>query len=106
MAEERSLLQKIREKELELSVLIDAARREAEEKIRAGHAEADAIVQAAEREGAEEAKAVYAAEMERTGKEVSALREQAGAERDRVRKQGEEHLGKAVERILHHVIAE
>lgn len=106
MAEERSLLQKIREKELELSVRIDAARRKADEKIRAGRTEADAILQAAEREGAGEAKAAYTAEMERTDREVTAMREQAVAEQERVRKHGEEHLGKAVERILHHVVPE
>ena len=106
MAEERSLLQKIREKELELSVRIDAARRDADERIRAGRSDADAILQAAEREGAEEAKAVYTAEMDRTGKEVSAMKGQGQAEREGVRKQGEEHLEKAVERILHHVVPE
>jgi len=74
MPAEKTLLQKIREKELELSMRLDLARRTADETVRTGRGEAEQMVQAAEREAAQEGETVFRKEMEGVQKEIDEMR--------------------------------
>ena len=106
MPAEKSLLQRIREKELELSMRLDLARRTADETVRTGHEEAAHMVQVAEREAAQEGETIFRKEMEGVQKEIDEMREAGKGETDRLRHRGEGNLDKAVERIVHDVTLE
>jgi vacuolar-type H+-ATPase subunit H len=106
MPAERSLLQRIREKELQLSIKLDMARRDSDEGVRTGLGEAAQMLQTAEQEAAREAEAVFKNEMEGIQREIGEMRDRGRSEADRERQRGEGNLEKAVERIVHHVIQE
>jgi V/A-type H+-transporting ATPase subunit G/H len=96
---ERSLLQKIREKELEINVQVDEARREAEETIARARREADEILKNAEIEAKAAAQDLTRREMEIFTREIEAVRSAAGGEVRTLKEKGERNLPKAIEKI-------
>ncbi|HON80930.1 MAG TPA: V-type ATPase subunit subunit G family protein [Methanoregulaceae archaeon] len=100
MVVEKSLLARIREKELEVSVKIDDARFEADRMIDKARKESLAIITSSEVEGKKAADEFLKREMERVHAEANQIRVQAREEVETVRKKGEKNLPKAVEKII------
>jgi len=103
---ERSLLQKIREKELEIDIQVDEARREAEEIIARARKDADATLKKAEAEGKTAAEELTRREMEAITTEMETMRSGGGDEIRTLREKGERNLGKAIEQIIYVVAPE
>jgi len=99
MTTERFLLQKIREKELEINVQVDEARREAEETIARARREADEILKNAEIEAKAAAQDLTRSEMETITREIEAAKSAAGGEVRTLKEKGERNLPKAIEKI-------
>ena len=99
MAEEKSLLQQIREKELTISIKIDETRREGEEIILNARKEASEMIEASEKEGKKTAQEYYEKEMEKLRKEIEQLRNQSNQQALLVREEGERNLPSAIDKI-------
>ena len=99
MAEEKSLLQQIREKELMISINIDETRREGEEVIISARKEASEMIETSEREGKKAAREYYEKEMEKLRKEIEQLRDQSNQQAISVRAEGERNLPSAIDKI-------
>jgi len=106
MVTDRSILQKIRVKELSLSATIDEARREAEEILQSAKNEAEVILRHAEEEGEKEANQLYRQEMDNANQEVERLRRLSEQEAIDARKKGEARVAAAVEYIVRTVAPE
>ena len=106
MAEEISVLQKIREKELELSIKTDETRREAEQIILEAKEGASKMIENSEREGKRAADEYYKKEMERINIEIEQLRKRSDEEAKLVRERGERNVPPAVEKIVRAVTME
>lgn len=106
MAEEISVLQKIREKELELSIKTDEMRREAEQIILEAKEGASKMIENSEREGKRATDEYYKKEMERINIEIEQLRKRSDEEAKLVRERGERNLPPAVEKIVRAVTME
>lgn len=100
MVVEKSLLARIREKELEVSVKIDDVRVDADRMIENAKKEALAIITSSEIEGKETADEFLKRELERIQAEANQITAQAREEVETVRKKGEMNLPKAVEKII------
>jgi vacuolar-type H+-ATPase subunit H len=106
MNPEKSLLQKIREKELEMSVQIEHARREADQIIDQAKKEATELIAGYEGE-ADTAVADYdRVEKEKTREEVNNLKTLYDAQGKAVQVKGEQNSALAVEKILRIVAPE
>jgi vacuolar-type H+-ATPase subunit H len=99
MAEEKSLLQQIREKELTISIKIDETRREGEEIILNARKEAAEMIETSEREGKKTAQEYYEKEMEKLRKEIEQLRNQSNQQALLVQAAGERNLPSAINKI-------
>jgi len=99
MAEEKSLLQQIQEKELMISIRIDETRREGEEIILNARKEASEMIETSERQGKKTAQEYYEKEMERLRKEIDQLRDQSNQQALLVRAEGEHNLPSAIDKI-------
>jgi len=99
MAEEKSLLQQIREKELTISIKIDETRREGEEIILNARKEASEMIETSEREGKKTAQEYYEKEMEKLRKEIEQLRNQSNQQALLVQAAGERNLPSAIDKI-------
>jgi vacuolar-type H+-ATPase subunit H len=99
MAEDKSLLQQIREKELTISIKIDETRREGEEIILHARKEASEMIETSEREGKKTAQEYYEKEMEKLRKEIEQLRNQSNQQALLVRAEGERNLPSAIDKI-------
>jgi vacuolar-type H+-ATPase subunit H len=99
MAEEKSLLQQIREKELMISIKIDETRREADEIIINARKEASEMIETSEREGKKAAEEYFEKEKERLKKESEQLRNQSNQQAILVRTEGERNLPSAIDKI-------
>jgi vacuolar-type H+-ATPase subunit H len=99
MAEEKSLLQQIREKELMISIKIDETSREGEEVILSARKEASEMIETSEREGKKTAKDYYEKEMEKLRNEIEHLRSQSNQQALLVRAEGERNLPSAIDKI-------
>ncbi len=106
MAEEKSLLQQIREKEMMISIKIDETRREGEEIILNARKEASEIIETSEREGKKAAQEYFEKEMERIRKEIEELRNQSNQKALLVRAEGERNLPSAIDKIAKAVSTE
>lgn len=106
MTTERSLLQKIREKELEINIRVDEARREAENIIARARKDADEILKKAEAEAKREAEGLTRREMEAVTREVEAMRSGGGDEIRILKEKGERNVGRAVEQVVQVVAPE
>ncbi len=101
MAEaEASILQRIRQREVELSVQIDQARRDAEQIIADAKREAADVLKNAEAEGAKVAEEYYEKRLVSVHDEVENLKRLGEEEAKSARLKGEHNLSKAVDRIL------
>lgn len=100
MPVEKSLLAKIREKELEVSVKIDDVRVEADRMIEKARKESLTIITSSEVEGKKAADDFFQRETERIQSEADHIRVQAGDEVKAVREKGEKNIQKAVDRII------
>jgi len=100
MPVEKSLLSKIREKELEVSVKIDDVRVEGDRMIEQARKGSQAIITTSEVEGKKAADDYMEKEMKRVRAEADQIRGQAKEEVESVRKKGEKNVPKAVERII------
>ena len=99
MAEEKSLLQQIREKELTISIKIDETRREGEEIILHARKEASEMIETSEREGKKAAQEYFEQEMEKLREEIEQLRNQSNQQALLVRAVGERNLPSAIDKI-------
>ena len=99
MAEEKSLLQQIREKELTISIKVDETRREGEEVILTARKEASEIIETSEKEGKKAAQEYYEKEMEKLKKEIEQLKDQSNQQALLVRTEGERNLPSAINKI-------
>jgi len=106
MITEKSLLQKIREKELEMSVKIDEARSLADQHLSRVKKESLAILKQGEEEGRTAAEDLVKRETERVRGEVHILHAKADEEVQAIRMRGEANLRPAVERIVSLILAE
>ena len=101
---ERSLLQSIREKELEASIDLDAARRGAAEVVEAARREAAGVLEEAAREAALSAEAYIRAETDQASREAGVGRVTELQRAEEAVAAEERRLGEAVERITRAVI--
>jgi len=99
MAEEKSLLQQIREKELTINIKIDETRREGEEVIISARKDAADIIENSEKEGKKTAEEYYIKEMETLKQEIEQLRDQGNQQAISVRAEGERNLPSAIDKI-------
>jgi vacuolar-type H+-ATPase subunit H len=100
MVQEKSLLQKIREKELEMSVKIEHVRKEADHIIEQAKREATELIANYEREADMAASDYNHVEKEKTKKEMDHLKILSETEAKAVKEKGEQNLERAVENIL------
>lgn len=105
MVAEKSLLGKIREKELEMSVKIDEARIEADLMLEKAKKESLAIITSSETEGKKSAHEFLQKEIERIQIEADHIRVQAGEDVKAVRVKGEKNSPAAIEKITAIVIS-
>jgi vacuolar-type H+-ATPase subunit H len=106
MIQERSLLQKIREKELAVSISVDQATRESEEVVQSARRDAENILKQAGAEGAREATTIYENEMKKVQQEIERLQSLGTIEAAKVREKGEQRLTAAVDHIVKSVLLE
>jgi|SRR5690606_1791202 len=99
MPVEKSLLAKIREKELEVSVKIDDARVGADHMIDRARKDSLEIITTSEKEGKKAADDFLESEMKLVQAEADQIRTKARNEVESVRQRGEKNLPRAVERI-------
>ncbi|MCK9592523.1 MAG: hypothetical protein M0Q91_11005 [Methanoregula sp.] len=99
MAEDKSLLQQIREKELMISIKIDETRREGEGIILNARKEASEIIENSESEGKKIAQEYFEKEMEKLRKEIEHIRDQSNQQALLVRAEGERNLPSAIDKI-------
>ena len=100
MAIEKSLLTRIREKELEVGVRIDDIRVEADRMIDQARKEAQTITTSSEAEGRKAADDFLKTEMKQIQAEAEQINAQAEKEVDSLRKKGEQNISAAVEKIV------
>jgi hypothetical protein len=100
MVPEKSLLQKIREKELEMSVKIEHVRREADQMIEQAKREAAELNAGYEKEADRVASEYERLEKEKTRKEIVELKALSETEARAVKEKGEQNLERAVVTIL------
>jgi vacuolar-type H+-ATPase subunit H len=99
VAEEKSLLQQIREKEMMISIKMDETRRQGEEIILNARKEASEMIETSEREGKKAAQEYYEKELEKLKKEIEQLRNQSNQNALLVQEEGERNLTSAIEKI-------
>jgi len=106
MPEEKpSVLQQIRNKEVELSVRTDQARRDAEQIVADARREAAVILKNAEADGRRTAEEYRKEKLATALEEVDSLHRSSEAEVKAARLKGEQNLSNAVDKILHVVIS-
>jgi vacuolar-type H+-ATPase subunit H len=103
MVQEKSLLQKIREKELEMSVKIEHVRKEADQMIEQAKKEATELIASYERAADRAALDYNRTEKENTRIEMDHLKTLSDIEAKAVKEKGERNLERAVESILRNV---
>jgi vacuolar-type H+-ATPase subunit H len=104
MQTEKSLLQKIREKELEMSVRIDQERNKADQVLDEASREASALLNREETEAEMEAGEFLQGEIQRLGAESERLRATRIKEITVIRERGGKNLPTAVEKIISRVL--
>jgi len=100
MAEDKSLLKQIREKELEMSVKVDQARDEADHTLEQAKKESLALITTSEVEGKKAANEFFLTELEHIRAEADRVQAVAKEEVKVVREKGEKNVPQAVERIV------
>ena len=100
METEQSVLQQIRRKEVELSVKVDEARREAEQIIADAKRDAAEIVKNAEVEGIKAADEYYKKRQAGILNEIENLKKLGEEEANSAKTKGEQNLSKAIDTIV------
>lgn len=100
MIEEKSLLTKIREKELEMSIQVDQARNGADETLEKAKKESLSLIAASEENGKKAANEFFQRELEKIKAEADQVRAQAREEVKAVREKGEKNVPQAIEKIV------
>ena len=100
METKQSVLQQIRRKEVELSVKVDEARREAEQIIVDAKREAAEIVKNAEVEGIKAADEYYKKRQANILNEIENLKKLGEEEANSAKMKGEQNLSKAIDKIV------
>ncbi|MCU0631792.1 MAG: hypothetical protein MUC66_02315 [Methanolinea sp.] len=100
MASEKSVLAKIREKELEMGVKIDESRSAADRVIEQAKKESSVLISSSETEGKKAASEFLRKEMEKIQGEADNIGIHAIEEVKKVRENGEKNIPKAVEKIV------
>lgn len=100
MTTEKSLLTRIREKELEVSVKIDDIRVESDRMIEKARKDAQTIITTSEAEGKKAAEDFLKREMKQIQAEAEHISTHAGGEVGSLRKKGEKNISNAVEKIV------
>ena len=103
MAETKSLLRQIRDKETDLNLELDRAARESEHIIEAAKKEAEAIIRNAETEGKAAAEEHMRKEREALDGEITELRARGLIDAAAVRKRAEGRMSRAAEKIVNAV---
>lgn len=103
---EKTLLQQIREKELEYAGKIEAVRKETESVVAAAQNDAESLLCTIDIAGKKDAEQLYWQEKGRIEIEVEALRRDAAAGREMAAEAGEKNLPRAVETITRYVTME
>jgi vacuolar-type H+-ATPase subunit H len=106
MAEEKTLLQQIREKEQELALEVDTVKAETDGAITAARNEAEDLICTADKAGKTTAEQVYWKARGATAEEIADLKREAELARDTSGLQSERNLAPAVERIVRYVKGE
>ena len=106
MTGEKTLLQQIREKELEINIQIENSRKDAEEILLDARKKASDMVETSEREGEAAARSYQDREMERIKKETDDLRLQGERQATAVREEGERNISVAIGKIIQSVSME
>jgi vacuolar-type H+-ATPase subunit H len=106
MEAEQSALQQIRRKEVELSVKADETRREAEQIIADAKTRAAEILKNAEDEGTKAADEYYEKRLASVRNEIENLKKRGEEETNSAKMRGEQHLSKAIDKIVKVVTAE
>jgi vacuolar-type H+-ATPase subunit H len=106
MTEESSLLQKIREKEMEMSVRIDLARRESDAMIEQTKREAAALVAGYEKIAENAVSEYYRNEREAVQKELEELKTRFEMEKQSTLERGEKKIPNARDLIVKKVLLE
>ncbi len=104
MAEEASLLQKIREKEIEMSVQIDSARRESDALIEKTKRDAAALIAGYEQLAQQAVSELYRKEREDMQKELEELKTRLEEEERSLLEQGEKNIPQARDLIIKSLI--
>jgi V/A-type H+-transporting ATPase subunit G/H len=100
MADDKSLLKQIREKELEMSVKVDQARNEADHTLEQAKKESLALITTSEAEGKKAANEFFLTELEHIRAEADRVQAAANEEVKVVREKGEKNVPQAVEKIV------
>lgn len=100
MEEEKSVLKRIREKELQMSIQVDQARTEADYALKEAKKKSLELLAASEVRGKEAADEFYQVELEKIHREADQVRAAAKGELTSVRERGEKNLPQAVERMV------
>ena len=105
-AEEPSVLQQIRKKEVELSVRVDQVRKDAEQIIADAKKEAADILKNAEVDGRIAAERWHAEQLASVREEVDKLHRSGEDEVKTARLKGQQNLSKAIDKIVNVVISD
>ena len=106
MADEKTLLQQIREKEQELGLEMDKVKAETDAVIEAARTEAGDLLCTADKLGKTTAEQVYWKARGATATEIEELKREADLARDTLGYQAERNIAPAVERIVRYVKGE
>jgi vacuolar-type H+-ATPase subunit H len=106
MDAEQSTLQQIRRKEVELSVKADETRREAEQIVADAKTRAAEILKNAEDEGRKAADEYYEKRLASVRNEIENLKKRGEEEVTSAKMKGEQHLSKAIDKIVKVVTSE
>jgi len=105
MSPEQSILQKIREKELEISARVEEIRSQSNALIEEAQQEAGEIIERFDAEGKEAALTYYNAEMQAIQSEIEVLNQETIEKRNDLQKSWEKNLPRAVEMIIQEVLS-
>ena len=103
MVDEKTLLQQIRDKELEVNKKLEAVRQETEGIIATAKTEADKIIREGEQSGKVAADELYRIEKEKIEVRINEMKKTAAAEAVAAQAQGERALNAAIEKIVTNV---
>jgi hypothetical protein len=106
MEPEKTLLQQIREKELEYAEKIRAVKAETDAAVAEAKNEAEAMLCTADGAGTTEAEQMYWEEKAKTGADTEQLKQSAATGREHAAAEGEKNMKRAVEAITGFVIME